>query len=398
MRLHIQLPAKAGWLRISNCEAEEVLSWPDEVFQEFLKNPQTQDRLSARSNYYDEEGSRVYCGILVLREGRSDGVFAYDYGRHFAYLPGARAVVDSILERAAEKIVQEGTENTHDGKWSYFFDELYEQMGLVAAQHNGVGAMLLDKLRKRPETAEVDISDESFEVRFHLNYCKVFQMGGEKALCALWPNPSEPQDGCPFWRYVLDECERQWNELQRDEYGPWNIQPEEWKQEYFSDMYTHILEARSDVIECGDVLPPDHPKELAWELAQASHQTHCLIAYLAAHDGSEDLYQMLHHELGMTNQEIGAMGFDLAHRYEPDANDAYQDIVDYIQFEQETTEIWPWSIADVEILANKDALRGIANRLAAAGAWDTESIYQELSKTFGIAPALSPDQGPELKL
>ena len=39
MRLHIQLPAKAGWLRISNCEAEEVLSWPDEVFQEFLKSP-----------------------------------------------------------------------------------------------------------------------------------------------------------------------------------------------------------------------------------------------------------------------------------------------------------------------------------------------------------------------
>lgn len=55
-----------------------------------------------------------------------------------------------------------------------------------------------------------------------------------------------------------------------------------------------------------------------------------LIAFLAEHDGSEELYKTLHNELGLTNQEIEAMGFDLAHRYEPDCDDAYQDIVDYI--------------------------------------------------------------------
>lgn len=66
-----------------------------------------------------------------------------------------------------------------------------------------------------------------------------------------------------------------------------------------------------------------------------------LIAFLAEHDGSEELYEVLHDELGLTNREIEAMGFDLTHRYEPDCSDAYQDIVDYIQFEQETTEIWP---------------------------------------------------------
>lgn len=43
-----------------------------------------------------------------------------------------------------------------------------------------------------------------------------------------------------------------------------------------------------------------------------------LIAFLAEHDGSEELYKTLHNELGLTNQEIEAMGFDLAHRYEPD--------------------------------------------------------------------------------
>ena len=67
-----------------------------------------------------------------------------------------------------------------------------------------------------------------------------------------------------------------------------------------------------------------------------------LIAFLAEHDGSEELYKTLHNELGLTNQEIEAMGFDLAHRYEPDCDDAYQDIVDYIGCEKdaEASEQW----------------------------------------------------------
>lgn len=41
-----------------------------------------------------------------------------------------------------------------------------------------------------------------------------------------------------------------------------------------------------------------------------------LIAFLAEHDGSEELYQLLHSELGLTHEEIESMGFDLYHRYE----------------------------------------------------------------------------------
>lgn len=38
--------------------------------------------------------------------------------------------------------------------------------------------------------------------------------------------------------------------------------------------------------------------------------------FLAEHDGSEELYQMLHGELGLSHEEMEAMGFDLTHRYE----------------------------------------------------------------------------------
>lgn len=104
----------------------------------------------------------------------------------------------------------------------------------------------------------------------------------------------------------------------------------------------------------------------------------------ADHQANADgIYKTLHNELGLTNQEIEAMGFDLAHRYEPDCDDAYQDIVDYIRFEQETSKMWPWLISGDEMLAQETILREIAGRLTAVGEWDTESIYESLTEAFG---------------
>lgn len=137
---------------------------------------------------------------------------------------------------------------------------------------------------------------------------------------------------------------------------------------------------------------PENTGQITWLLLPCSEQQLRLIAFLAEHDGSEELYEVLHDELGLTNREIEAMGFDLTHRYEPDCSDAYQDIVDYIQFEQETTEIWPWLISGDEILAHETTLWKIAGRLAASGEWDTESIYDGLTEAFGPNPLLTEEQ------
>ena len=119
MRLKLQLPAKAGQFRISECEATRLLTLSANDFQTFLNWPQKELSWDAQPLYYEEDGKRVYRGVLILGEGRADGVFAYDAGEHFVYLPGARAVVDSILEQAVEKIIKEGTENTNEGSWCY---------------------------------------------------------------------------------------------------------------------------------------------------------------------------------------------------------------------------------------------------------------------------------------
>ena len=67
----------------------------------------------------------------------------------------------------------------------------------------------------------------------------------------------------------------------------------------------------------------DHCKNLSPEIAPAESQAQRqariadrLIAFLAEHDGSEELYQTLRGELGLSIDEIERMGFDLAHRYD----------------------------------------------------------------------------------
>ena len=172
MRLKLQLPAKAGRFHIFECEAVRLVTLPDEEFQDFLNGPHQDGRWAAEPFYADEHGRRIYQGVLVLGEGHKDGVFAYDGGKHFAYLPGARAVVDSILEQAVEKIIREGAENTNEGSWCYYFSELYEQMGLVIEDGNGFDTMLLEKLEQRPEAADVTLTDECFDVCYYLDYCK----------------------------------------------------------------------------------------------------------------------------------------------------------------------------------------------------------------------------------
>lgn len=249
MRMKLQLPAKAGAFRLSDCEATRLVTLPAKEFQDFLDSPHQDDRWGAEPCYEDEHGGRVYRGALILGEGRGDGIFAYDGGKHFAYLPGARAVVDAILDQAADQIIREGTENTTEGNWCSYFTELHERMGLVVEAGNGIDTMLLEKLEQRPEAAEVALTDECFDVCFYLNYCQAI---------------------------------------------------------------------------------PD------------------------------ELYR----------------------------GDAYQDVIDYIQFEQETAKVWPWSISAKELLSNQQKIREIVGRLTDLGDWDTDSIYEELTRKFGVNPVL----------
>lgn len=172
MRLKLQLLAKAGRLRVSECEAVRLITLPANDFQAFLNWPWKEKCRGIQPSCYEEDGKRIYRGVLILGEGCGDGVFAYDAGEHFAYLPNMRGMVDSILEQAVERIIKEGTENTNEGNWCYYFSELYEQMDLVVEPGNGIDTMILEKLEQRPEAADVVLTDECFDVCYYLDYCR----------------------------------------------------------------------------------------------------------------------------------------------------------------------------------------------------------------------------------
>lgn len=70
--------------------------------------------------------------------------------------------------------------------------------------------------------------------------------------------------------------------------------------------------------------------------------------------------------------------------------EAVQAVRDYLCFEQDTTQIWPWFLSADEMLGDENRLReiGAALRHDPEHGYDTEEIYQALTEAFGVNPAL----------
>lgn len=66
---------------------------------------------------------------------------------------------------------------------------------------------------------------------------------------------------------------------------------------------------------------------------------------------------------------------------------ALQDVLDYIQFEADTTDAWPFGVSDDEMLADQERLLQVAARLAETdnlgSQYSSDCVYEELLKEFG---------------
>lgn len=239
MIVQAQLDRKPGGYPPPRCQVEKVVELPAGEFDDFLKNPlQDQAFITENKEVMYDDGHMAHC-LLVLGRDRNDGVLVeaegYDFAKYAAFLFGARDIVNAEIRQAADRIVREGVENTSEGSWCFYFDELYEQTGLVVKEGNGLGEMLLEALRQRPEIADVEMTGECFDAVYYLDFCKNLSSSAQ---------------------------------------------------------------------------PEEHPSRSPDLLVNK------LLDYLAEHDGSEELYQMLHGDLGFTNAEIDALGFGLEHRFE----------------------------------------------------------------------------------
>ena len=73
---------------------------------------------------------------------------------------------------------------------------------------------------------------------------------------------------------------------------------------------------------------------------------------------------------------------------------ALRAVTDYLRFEQETSEIWPWFLSAEEMLGDERTLHEVSAALHhdPEHGYDTEEIHQALNEAFGVNPTLERGQ------
>lgn len=81
--------------------------------------------------------------------------------------------------------------------------------------------------------------------------------------------------------------------------------------------------------------------------------------------------------------------------YNPELDIQRLAIIDYIQFEDETSEIWPWAVSAEELLQSD--LRGVEKivHFENGDHFDTDELYFAINHIFGINPILLRPQSTE---
>lgn len=189
MKIKADLIRSPERLRPARCQVEKMVEVDGPEFDAFLGAPrEAWPFLEANAELMHQWMGVDHC-LLVLAEGRVDGVLVNSEGsgraRYAAYLPQARAMVTAELDRAADLIVQRCAANTGAGSWQAHFnkrpacgsccvplEELEEQLGLVIREGNGLDAMLMDTLRRRPEVSAVELSDGCVNTDYDLDLRK----------------------------------------------------------------------------------------------------------------------------------------------------------------------------------------------------------------------------------
>lgn len=162
-----------------DCIVEKLIVLTDPEFEQYnmdLMKEQTFLQENARLMSCKDG---IYHCLLVLGEKNPDGILieaeGYTFARYAAFLPNARMLVEIELQKVAEYIIQEGTENTLQGCWNAGFDGLEERFGYKFTEDRGFEKMLLEILVSRPEVSEAEMYDNHFELTFYLDFCRSFQ-------------------------------------------------------------------------------------------------------------------------------------------------------------------------------------------------------------------------------
>ena len=171
--------------QLTTCQIEKVVELPDGEFSALLQYPMREHRFIAENLSCIVDKGSVIHSLMALGQGRNDGVIVAAEGRvraeYAAYLPEARSTINKELDRAADFIIQHGTERTGTESWCVCFEELQEHLGLNIQEGNGLDAMLKSVLERRPEIASVEMHSGCITAEYLPEFCRQFQNHSEAA-------------------------------------------------------------------------------------------------------------------------------------------------------------------------------------------------------------------------
>ena len=175
MKFKANFVEKPGNFQMDDCQIEKVVELSHEDFCRLKIAPlENQPFLAENKDCMFSRDGVIHC-LLVLDQDGNDGVLVdaerYDCARLAAYVPGMRDIVNAEMDRAADFIVREGTKHTTSGNWIVDFDELEEQLGLVIRQGNGLYEMLLNKMTRRPEVLDVQMTPDEIDTVYYSDFC-----------------------------------------------------------------------------------------------------------------------------------------------------------------------------------------------------------------------------------
>lgn len=176
MKFKANFMEKPGNFQMDDCEIEKVAELSHEDFCRLKITPlENQPFLAEHKGCMFSRDGVIHC-LLALDQGGSDGILVdaeqYDCARLAAYIPGMRDIVNAGMDRAADFIIQWGTENAAGGSWRVYFDDLEKRLNLTVREGSGWDSMLRAALKRRPEVEATDMHDGCIELSFRPEYCR----------------------------------------------------------------------------------------------------------------------------------------------------------------------------------------------------------------------------------
>lgn len=247
-------------LRVDECKVEDVVELPPAVFDDFTHSMlEDYDFIAERKDCMYNDSSYLSHCILVLCEGREDGVLVESegssYARYSGFLPNARTFMNGQIQKMADRIVHDGMPEQGSVLSEFTFEELSKQLNTQISWDSYIGQNLIDRLIDNGSVRNFSQTDDgiSFEIiadeieerqkpftvrdlmRANLEDIHLLDTDVEHDLATIVElnEHTLTEEGVTAWSDVLNA------RVKRVSYRPWRIRSSRYQQGVQLSAYLH---------------------------------------------------------------------------------------------------------------------------------------------------------------